>query len=255
MNAHPDSAAFSNASSIPNIPISDRVILALDVPTVPDAEAIVREVGSQISFFKIGLQLQYNGGIEYAQRLVNSGKKVFLDSKIFDIGNTIERTVENIARMGVHFLTVHGDRKIIESAASVERGDLKIFAVTFLTNLDDADLRDMGIRMSMMEFVRHRAQIAIDAKADGVIASGKEAAMLKSISTLKVVTPGIRPVGTPLDDQRRVATPQEAIENGADYLVVGRPVLRATSKTAMIESIFSEVQAGLDARLRLQKIG
>lgn len=247
MNAHPDPNVFGSVSDS-EIQVSDRVILALDVPTLDDAKAIVREVGSAVTFFKIGLQLQYAGGIGYAEDLAQAGKKVFLDSKIFDIGNTIERTVENIARMGVHFLTVHGDRKIIQAAASVDRGRLKILAVTVLTNLDESDLRDMGIKMPMPDFVRHRAQIAIDAKADGVIASGKEAAMLKSMSTLKVVTPGIRPAGTPVDDQRRVSTPREAIESGADYLVVGRPVLRALSKTQMLDSIFKEVDAGLRAR-------
>jgi orotidine-5'-phosphate decarboxylase len=250
MNAHPDSAAFSLPSP-PEIPESERVILALDVPTVEDAKAIVSQVGSLVTFFKIGLQLQYNRGIDYAKELADQGKKVFLDSKIFDIGNTIERTVENISRMGVDFLTVHGDRKIIQAAAGVDRGKLKIFAVTFLTNLDQADLDDMGITMSMPDFVRHRANIAIQAGADGVIASGREASMIRALATpsaLKIVTPGIRPTGTPWNDQRRVATPREAIVGGADYLVVGRPVLNADSRTGMLEEIFAEVREGLAFR-------
>jgi orotidine-5'-phosphate decarboxylase len=256
MNAHPDSAAFAKASA-QSIPLADRVILALDVPTVGEAQTIVDEVGSLVSFFKIGLQLQYNEGkgIDFARKLATQGKKVFLDSKIFDIGNTVERTVENISQMGVDFLTVHGDRKVIESAAKVvDRGKLKILAVTVLTSLDQADLRDMGLQISMEEFVKLRAEIAIEAGADGVIASGLEASMIKSLSTslgkpgLTVVTPGIRPAGTPWNDQRRVATPEEAISSGADYLVVGRPVLNAPSKEKMLESIFADVERGLATR-------
>jgi len=255
MNAHPDSAAFAEAS-VKHIPLKERVILALDVPTVDEAEAIVNEVGSHVSFFKIGLQLQYSEGrgIDLAKKLADRGKRVFLDSKIYDIGNTIERTVENIAQMGVDFLTVHGDRKVIESAAKIGRGKLKILAVTVLTSLDEADLRDMGLQLPMEEFVKMRARIAIEAGADGVIASGLEASMIRSLSSslakpsLTLVTPGIRPAGTPWNDQRRVATPKEAIRSGADYLVVGRPVLNATSKLEMLESIAQEVEEGLAAR-------
>ena len=255
MNAHPDSAVFEKANT-QRIPTAERVILALDVPTVEEAEAIVQEVESQVSFFKIGLQLQYHEGrgIEFAKRLAGRGKKVFLDSKLFDIGNTVERTVENISQMGIDFLTVHGDRKVIESAAKVSRGKLKILAVTVLTSLDQSDLIDMGLEISMQAFVRMRAKIAIDSGADGVIASGLEASMIKSLSSemsrpgLTLVTPGIRPAGTPWNDQRRVATPEEAIRNGADYLVVGRPVLNAPSKSHMLESIFAEVEQGLALR-------
>lgn len=253
MNAHPNPSAFA-MSSAASISIQDRVILALDVPTVEEAEAVVKEVGSAVSFFKIGLQLQYAGGIKYSKDLVQQGKKVFLDSKIFDIGNTIEKTVENISLMGVQFLTVHGDRKVIQSAASAARNDLKILAVTVLTSLDETDLSDMGITMHMEEFVRMRARIAIEAGADGVIASGREAGMIRNLaketnkSALKIVTPGIRPVGSAWNDQRRVTTPVEAIEGGADYLVVGRPVLNAASKGVVLDKIFADVEAGLASR-------
>jgi orotidine-5'-phosphate decarboxylase len=259
MNAHPDSAAFADATAR-SIPIKERVILALDVPTVDEAEAIVAELGSLVSFFKIGLQLQYHEGrgINFAKTLANQGKKVFLDSKLFDIGNTVERTVENIAQMGIDFLTVHGDRKVIESAAKVHREKLKILAVTVLTSLDQSDLNDMGIEIPMEDFVGMRAKIAIESGADGVIASGLEAKTIKELSakmskpSLTLVTPGIRPTGSAWNDQRRVATPEEAIKNGADYLVVGRPVLNAASRTSVLESIFREVEAGLNQRSRVQ---
>ena len=261
MNAHPDSATFTDASPMAlvskAIPFSDRVILALDVPTVEEARSIVREVSGLVSFFKIGLQLQYSGkgAIDFAAELSRQNKKVFLDSKIFDIGNTIQKTVENIARLEIDFLTVHGDRKVIESAAQADRGTrLKILAVTVLTSLDHEDLRDMGLTDSVDQYVKRRARLAIKAGADGVISAGLEAEMIRDLAVecgataLKIVTPGIRPIGTAVNDQKRVATPRAAIEAGADHLVVGRPVLNAESKIAALEAIFSEVQEGLASR-------
>jgi len=250
MSPHLEAVAFSTTHSR-EIALADRVILALDVETVPEAEKVVQEVGSLVTFYKIGLQLQFNGGLSYAKKLIDDGKKVFLDSKIFDISNTIEKTVENISRMGVHFLTVHGDKQVIEAAAKAKRNQLKVLAVTFLTSLDQNDLRDMHIDLSVEDFVRFRAQLAISAGADGVIASGHEATMIRALAnqrTLTIVTPGIRPRGTSVNDQRRTVTPKEAINAGADYLVVGRPVLNAPSKTRMLESIFSEVEEATNTR-------
>src|ERR1043166_5336347 len=165
MNAHPHFAAFA-ASSNTDITLRDRLIVALDVESVQQAEAIVTELGDEVSFYKIGLQLQYASAnasdtISFVRRLIAQKKKVFLDSKIFDIPNTIERTVENIARMDVDFLTVHGDRKVVEAAVKVSRDKLKIFAVTFLTTLDQQDLHDMNISVSVAEFVAHRVRVAI----------------------------------------------------------------------------------------------
>jgi len=247
----PHLEAVFSATRRQQIPLTDRVILALDVETVQEAEQVVQEVGSLVTFYKIGLQLQFNGGLLYAKRLIDEGKKVFLDSKIFDISNTIEKTVENISRMGVHFLTVHGDKQVIEAAAKAKRNQLKVLAVTFLTSLDQNDLRDMHIDLSVEDFVKFRAQLAISAGADGVIASGQEAAMIRDIANgreLTIVTPGIRPRGAAVNDQRRTVTPKQAIEAGADYLVVGRQVLNAGSKTQMLEKIFSEVEAATGAR-------
>jgi orotidine-5'-phosphate decarboxylase len=250
MTPHLEAVAFSTTRNN-QIPLSDRVILALDVETVQEAEKVVQEVGSLVTFYKIGLQLQFNGGLTYAKKLIDEGKKVFLDSKIFDISNTIEKTVENISRMGVHFLTVHGDKQVIEAAAKAKRNQLKVLAVTFLTSLDQNDLRDMHIDLSVEEFVRFRAQLAISAGADGVIASGQETAMIRALAgrgRLTIVTPGVRPKGTAANDQRRTATPKEAIEAGADYLVVGRPVLNAQPKSRMLEKIFSEVEEATSGR-------
>src|SRR5215471_43632 len=219
-----------------NISVNDRVIVSLDVETVQEAKSVVSELGALANFYKIGMQLQFNGGIDYAEQLANEGKKVFLDSKLFDIRNTVEKTVERISNMGVTFLTVHGDKPVIESAVRAKRNQLQILAVTFLTSLDEHDLRDMQINMSLEDFVLFRAKMAISAGADGVIASGLESARIRQEagSQLKIITPGIRPQGTARDDQRRITTPRQAIEDGADYLVIGRPILTAVSKTDML---------------------
>lgn len=153
--------------------------------------------------------------------------------------------------MGVHFLTVHGDKQVIEAAAKAKRKQLKVLAVTFLTSLDQNDLHDMHIDLSIEEFVKFRAQLAITAGADGVIASGQEVAMIRALANrqkLTIVTPGIRPMGAAVNDQRRTVTPKEAIDAGADYLVVGRAVLNAPSKTRMLEKIFAEVEEATNSR-------
>lgn len=257
MNVHQHLAAFS-VSPGSEISSRDRLIVALDVESVQQAEAIVEELGESVSFYKIGLQLQYASAnasdtISFTKSLVAQKKKVFLDSKIFDIANTIERTVENIARMDVDFLTVHGDRKIVEAAVKVNRQKLKIFAVTFLTTLDQQDLRDMNIPLSVDQFVSHRVVVALEAGADGVISSGLEANLVKDIAVkrgreLRVVTPGIRPPGSPPNDQRRVATPYNSIKAGADYLVVGRPILNAPDRREAVEAIFADIRKALTDR-------
>jgi len=257
MNVHQHLAAFS-VSPTSDIPLRDRLIVALDVESVHQAEAIVEELGDSVSFYKIGLQLQYASAnasdtISFARSLVAKRKKVFLDSKIFDIANTIERTVENIARMGVDFLTVHGDRKIVQAAVKVSREKLKIFAVTFLTTLDQQDLRDMNIPLTVDEFVSHRVGVALEAGADGVISSGLEAGLIKNLAfqrgrELQVVTPGIRPPGSPANDHRRVATPYNSIKAGADYLVVGRPILNAPDKLEAVKTLFADISKALENR-------
>ncbi|SRR6266566_979240 len=230
------------------IPPEDRLIVALDVPTVAEAREVVHDLGDRISFYKIGAQLQLAGGVQLASDLISEGKKIFLDSKLWDIEQTITSTVQTAAKMRVTFLTVHGERKVIEAAVR-GRGssNLKILAVTFLTNLDEHDLKDLHFSGSVEEFVKFRTQLAITAGADGVIASGQEAARIREIAKnkLTIVTPGIRPKGSPTNDQRRAVTPLEAIKSGADYLVVGRPILTASSKIGAADSIIKEIEKGL----------
>lgn len=224
----------------------ERLIVALDLPTVDDACAIVRQLDGQVNFFKIGMQLQFAGGLDFAKELISQGKKVFLDSKLWDIEQTITSAVQNVAKMGVTFLTVHGERKAIEAAIR-GRGSspLKIFAVTFLTNLDEHDLKDLHFAGSVSDFVKFRAQLAINAGADGVITSTEEASQIRGMAgnKLTIVVPGIRPSGAPRNDQRRTGTPAQAIAAGADYLVVGRPIIQADDPSRAAQEIIQEIAA------------
>ena len=206
----PPSAAHTIPHQAPAIPLEERLIVALDVPSVEEARDVIGELGDAVSFYKIGLQLQYNGGLELAKELISEGKKVFLDSKLFDIEQTITNAVQNVAKMGVTFLTVHGERKPIEAAVK-GRGtsSLRILAVTFLTNLDEHDLKDLHFPGTIEQLVMFRTQLAITAGADGVIASGLETAKVRQLAGCKltIVVPGIRPEGVPTNDQRRPVTP------------------------------------------------
>lgn len=246
-----------------DIPARERLIVALDVGTVEEAERLVATLGDSVSFYKIGMQLQFGGGIAYARDLVDRGKRVFLDSKLFDIDETIERAVENVAAMGVDFLTVHGNGKTIPAAVRGKAGTkLKIFSVTVLTSLDNFDMADLyGEGRTVEEVVMHRARAAYQAGADGVIASGQEAQLIRDLvdgqirivdssgpqdrADFHIITPGIRPTGGATGDQKRVTTPAEAIRAGADYLVVGRPVYRADDPRGMAERIVAEIEAAL----------
>jgi orotidine-5'-phosphate decarboxylase len=244
-----------------SIPLKERLIVALDVPTVEQASALVERLGDAVEFYKIGMQLQFGGGISYADDLIRKGKKVFLDSKLFDIDETIERAVENVARMGVNFLTVHGNGKTI-SAAVRGRGttDLKVFSVTVLTSLDKADLTDIFGKedADVQEFVRHRAERAFIAGADGVIASGQEAGLIRELigglkildqskedRSFNIVTPGIRMAGDAPGDPKRITTPYDAIKGGADYLVVGRPITQKDDPRQAAECILEEIEKAL----------
>jgi orotidine-5'-phosphate decarboxylase len=246
------------------IPVKERLIVALDVPSVGDARALVSRLGDRVAFYKIGMQLQFGGGIAYANELIQQGKKVFLDSKLFDIDETIERAVENIARMGVDFLTVHGNGKTIQAAVR-GRGDsrLRIFSVTVLTSLDNADLADLfGSEVDVKELVKSRAEKAFDSGADGVIASGQEADLIRQLvsnkikvmdatdaasrNSFSIVTPGIRMPGDAVGDQKRVTRPRDAIAAGADYLVVGRPISQAADPAGAAEAVLKDIGFGLD---------
>ena len=235
------------------IELRDRLIMALDVPNQEQALEVVEKLGDTVCFYKIGLQLHFAGGLELAAKLIERKKKVFLDSKIYDIDQTVKNAVANVAKMGVHFVTVHGNGKAIKAAVE-GRGSypLKIFIVTLLTSLDRHDMQDLGLaeQFTLKDIVLMRAKNALESGADGVIASGQEASDIRKMTAgkpLLIVTPGIRSKGVPHHDQKRVATPYDAISNGADYLVIGREILESPDPKAKAMAIFKEIKRGLAA--------
>jgi orotidine-5'-phosphate decarboxylase len=226
----------------------DRLFVALDVPTVDDARKLVARLGDTVDCYKIGLELVFGGGLEFAQGLKAAGRTVFLDLKLLDIGNTVERAAANIAQLGFDYLTVHGvDAKTLAAAVKGRgRSNLKLLAVTVLTSLDRADLEQQGIKgTSAADLVAHRAGLAHQAGFDGVVASGQEAALVRQVvgRDFLVVTPGIRPAGSAEGDQTRVMTPAAAIAAGASHLVIGRPITQAADPKAAAEKILSEMAA------------
>lgn len=229
----------------------DRLILALDVPSSADAERLLDQVSDQIGFVKIGLELYTAAGPEMVRRVIDRGKRVFLDLKFLDIEETVRRATARVATMGVELLTVHANRKAL-GAAVQGRGNsnLKLLAVTVLTNFDSQDLRDMGIQYSVQELVSARALLASEVGCDGVVASGEEAGVLrpKVGPRFMIVTPGVRPAGKGVDDHARVTTPTQTIAAGADYLVIGRPIRDAADPAVAAAAILSEMQAAFDAR-------
>jgi orotidine-5'-phosphate decarboxylase len=226
------------------IPARDRLIVALDLPSLAAAEAMVARLGDSVTFYKIGYQLAYAGGLPLARQLVDAGKKVFLDLKLHDIGNTVARGVESVARLGASFLTVHAYPQTMKAAVE-GRGSsgLKILAVTVLTSYDDGDLHAAGYRLAVSDLVEARAQQAQVLGLDGLVCSPEEAAALRKVvgHQMNLVTPGIRPTGAATGDQKRIMTPARAIAAGADYLVVGRPVLEALDPRAAAEAIVAEI--------------
>jgi orotidine-5'-phosphate decarboxylase len=225
----------------------DRLIVALDLPSVEAAEAMIGKLGDAVTFYKIGYQLAYAGGLPLVQKLAGAGKKVFLDLKMHDIGNTIARGVENVARMGATFLTVHAYPQTMKAAVEARGPNLKILAVTVLTSYDDGDLHAAGYRLNVSDLVEARAQQAQVLGVDGIVCSAEEAAHLHKIvgHQMCLVTPGIRPAGSATGDQKRIMTPGRAIAAGADYLVVGRPILEAADPKAAAEAIHAEIRQSL----------
>ncbi len=224
----------------------DRLIVALDLSSVDVAETMVAQLGDAVTFYKIGYQLAYAGGLPFAAKLIGAGKNVFLDLKLHDIGNTVQKGTESAARMGATFLTVHGYPQTMKAAVEGKRGSpLKILAVTVLTSYDDGDLQNAGYRMKVSELAATRAQQARDIGMDGLVCSPEEAANLRAIAGDKMVlvTPGIRPAGSAAGDQKRVMTPAKAIAAGADYLVVGRPIVEAADPKRAAESIVAEINS------------
>jgi orotidine-5'-phosphate decarboxylase len=226
----------------------ERLIVALDVSSVEAAQAMVVRLGEAVSFYKIGYQLGFAGGITFSQQLIDAGKQVFVDLKLHDIGNTVAQGVKSVARLGATFLTVHAYPQTMKAAVDAREGGLRILAVTVLTSCDDADLVAAGYAHSVRELVARRAAQARDIGVDGLVCSPEEAANLRSIVGPKIalVTPGIRPAGSAADEQKRIATPAAAIAAGADYLVVGRPIIAAPDPKAAAEAIVAEIalQAG-----------
>jgi orotidine-5'-phosphate decarboxylase len=222
----------------------ERLIVALDVASVAEAEALVARLGETVSFYKIGYQLAFAGGIDFARVLAGAGKRVFLDLKLHDIGNTVARGVESVARLGVSFLTVHAYPQTMHAAVDGRKGStLRLLAVTVLTSYDDADLAAAGYDFTVSELVGERAAQARDVGIDGLVCSGEEAAMLRPVvgSGMVLVTPGIRPAGAAAGDQKRVMTPSAAIAAGADHLVVGRPIVAASDPRAAAQAIVTEI--------------
>jgi orotidine-5'-phosphate decarboxylase len=229
--------------------VKDRLIVALDVPSAQDADNLVTKLHGTVSFFKIGLWLLFSEGVEHLiDRLVAEGKNVFLDYKMYDIGETVKRGVERARERGIKFVTVHGDEEIMRAAVA-GRGDsdfLKIFSITVLTSLDDEALENMGYALGVEGLVDLRVKKAIECGCDGIIASPldhpDEIRKLAEHDGLLIATPGIRPGGTSVDDHKRSASPEEAIMNGADYLIVGRPIIGQTDPVAAAEAIIAEMR-------------
>ncbi|HEY7845535.1 MAG TPA: orotidine-5'-phosphate decarboxylase [Bradyrhizobium sp.] len=228
----------------------DRLIVPLDLPNVAAAEAMIARLGDSVNFYKIGYQLGYADGLPLARKLADQGKKVFLDLKLHDISNTVARGVESVAKLGATFLTVHAYPQTMKAALEGRAGsDLKILAVTVLTSYDDDDLHAAGYRLNVSDLVEARAQQAQVLGIDGLVCSPLEAASLRKIvgHQMNLVTPGIRPAGAEVGDQKRIMTPSRAIAAGADYLVVGRPITGAVDPKAAAEAIQAEIAPRLVA--------
>ncbi|WP_020180961.1 orotidine-5'-phosphate decarboxylase [Methylopila sp. M107] len=224
----------------------DRLIVGLDVATVAEADAVVSRLGDSVTFYKIGFELAVAGGLTLAERLARSGKKVFVDLKLHDIGQTVEKATRQIARLGASLMTVHAYPQTMRAAAA-GRGDsgLQVLAVTVLTSWDAEDVRAAGFSETPDELVARRVRHAIEAGVDGVICAPTDLATVRRIGPrpFLAVTPGVRPAGAALGDQKRVATPAEAIRAGADRLVVSRPILSAPDPRAAAEAILQEINA------------
>ena len=223
----------------------DKLIIALDLNDPEEALSLVETIGEAANFYKIGYQLSPVGGIDLARTLKANGKKIFLDWKLHDIATTVERGVRNICKLGLDIVTVHAEPDVLAGAVAGRGEDpsLKIFGVTVLTSLDQRAIERAGISMPIADLVLKRAEFAAEAGADGVIASAQEASAIKARfgNSLEIVTPGIRPAGAASNDQKRVVTPADAIKAGADYLVVGRPIVAAETPKNAAQAIQNEI--------------
>lgn len=220
----------------------DRLIVALDVETVEAARALVGTLGDAVSFYKIGMELAYGGGLSLAQELKDAGKRVFIDLKLHDIGATVERATRQISRMGMDFLTIHAYPQTM-AAARAGAGDLKLLAVTVMTSYDDADLKEAGYAYGVADLVARRAVQAKSARVDGLILSPLELSAIRTLigPEMLLVTPGVRPAGAAAGDQKRIMTPSQAIAASANHIVVGRPITRAADPRQAAEAIVAEI--------------
>ena len=239
------SAAMSLSTNSVSGDIRDKLIIGLDVPSVEEARSVVQRIGDAGTFYKIGYQLAYAGGFEFTRELIGQGKKVFLDLKLHDIGNTVEEGARSVSRLGATFLTVHAYPQTMRAAVAGKAGSpLKILAVTVLTSYDDNDLVEAGYApVTAAELVARRAGQARDLGVDGIVCAATEAERVRSIvgPDRLIVTPGIRPAGADAGDQKRVVTPAQGIRLGADHLVVGRPIVKAADPRAAAEAIVREI--------------
>ncbi len=235
-----------SAMSTQSIPVRERLIMALDLPSIPAAQALVEELGDSVLFYKAGMELFMAGDyFAFIEWLKQQGKKVFVDLKFFDVPETVGRAIKALSHKGVDLATIHGNDAIMRAAAQ-SKGDLKVLAVTALTSLDRGDLDDLGFACDVQALVLSRARRALEIGCDGIVSSGLEVAQLRAEldSRLLVITPGIRPVENRVeDDQKRVVSVEQAFENGADYIVVGRPIRDAAHPKAMAETVQQQIQA------------
>ena len=224
----------------------DKLIVGLDLPSVTDAEKAVRELVDTVSFYKIGYQLAFAGGLDFARELAEDGKKIFLDMKLLDIDNTVAKGVENIVKMGMTMLTLHAYPKAMRAAVEAAKGsNLCLLAVTVLTSMNEQDVIDAGYEYDPHTLVLRRAEQALTAGMGGIVCSAEEASAVRKIvgPAMAVVTPGIRPVGSDRGDQKRVVTPADAIRNGSSHLVVARPIVAASNRKAAAEAILAEMRS------------
>ncbi|WP_214470373.1 orotidine-5'-phosphate decarboxylase [Mesorhizobium sp. dw_380] len=226
--------------------MQERLIVGLDVPTVKEAEQAVRELDGIVSFYKIGYQLAFAGGLDFARELASGGTKVFLDMKLLDIDHTVAKGVENIVKMGMTMLTIHAYPKAMQAAVEAARdSELCLLAVSVLTSMDEQDVIDAGYEYDPHTLVLRRSEQALHAGMGGIVCSAAEAEAVRRIvgPDMAVVTPGIRPAGSDHGDQKRVVTPAQAIRNGASHLVVGRPIVAASDRRAAAEAILDEMRS------------
>ncbi len=225
------------------------IIVALDVPSADEARTLIRRLDGTVDFFKVGMELYASAGMAFVKELIGEGRQVFLDMKFYDIPATVERAVRQVARAGIRFLTVHGSGPVMRGAVEGAAGSrLELLAVTVLTSFDEEDLRDLGYPSTPSELVELRVKKAREAGVHGIVCSPLEVAGVRRLTGPEavLVTPGVRSAGADAGDQKRVATPAEAIRNGADYLVIGREITRAEDPAAAARRILSDLGAGSD---------